>query len=392
VIDSLYIAWKYVCYNKVKTIILVAAITLVASLPLALQVLLNESEQELRARAGQTPLIAGARGSALDLVMNSLYFTDEVPSLITLRATEQIEDTGLAVAIPLYVRFQARGFPIVGTTLDYFDFRGLTVKTGRMLAMLGECVVGAEVSERLELEPGDSLVSSPETLFDLAGVYPLKMKVTGVLARSHSADDLAVFVDTRTAWVIQGLGHGHEDVTQTADNTVILSRDDRNVTANAKLMHYTEITEGNLESYHFHGDDDDYPVTALIALPQDGKSATLLRGRFLEDEHYQITRPDEVIDGLMENIFRIKNVIDAVVVIVAFGTVLTIFLVFVLSLRLRQGEIDTIFRIGCSRMTVARLLIAEIVIIALISAAFCAALLWLVQANSNELVRSLILR
>jgi putative ABC transport system permease protein len=392
VIDSLYIAWKYVTYNKVKTVILVVAITLIAALPLALQVLLNESEQQLRARAGQTPLIVGARGSALDLVMNSLYFTNEVPELITFGATDSIKDTGFAMAIPLYVRFRARGFPIVGTTLDYLDFRALTVQEGRMLAMLGECVIGAEVAARLDLKPGDTLLSSPENLFDLAGIYPLKMTVTGILNRSHSADDLAVFVDTRTAWVIEGLGHGHEDVTQTTDQSVILERDERNVTANAKLLHYTEITEENLSSFHFHGDQGEYPVTALIALPHDAKSATLLRGRLLEDQHYQITRPDDVIDGLMENIFRIKNVIDAVVVIVAFGTVLTILLVFVLSLRLRRGEIDTIFRIGCSRMTVARLLIAEIVIIALVSAAFCGSLLWLVQANSNELVRSLILR
>lgn len=391
-IDSLYIAWKYVTYNKVKTTILVLSITLIATLPLALQLLLNESEQQLRARAGQTPLLVGARGSALDLVMNSLYFTEEVPQLVTLGATQAIEDTGLALAIPLYVRFRARGFPIVGTSLDYFDFRGLTMKEGRMLAMLGECVVGAEVAAHLELAPGDSLVSSPENLFDIAGVYPLKMKVAGVLERSYSADDLAVFVDTKTAWVIQGLGHGHEDVTRTGDSSVILQREDDNVTANAKLLHYMEITEHNLASFHFHGDEGGYPLTAVIALPQDAKAATLLRGRYLEDKQYQITRPDDVIDGLMENIFRIKNVIDAVIVIVGFATVLTMILVFVLSLRLRQGEIDTIFRIGCSRMTVVRLLMAEILIIVVVSAVLCAVLLWLVQANSAELVRSLILR
>ena len=94
----------------------------------------------------------------------------------------------------------------------------------------------------------------------------------------------------------------------------------------------------------------------------------------------------------MDNIFRIKNVIDAVIVMVGFATLLTMILVFVLSLRLRQGEIDTIFRIGCSRMTVVRLLAAEILIIVVVSAGLCAALLWLVQANGAELVRSLILR
>jgi len=391
VIDSLYIAWKYVTFNKAKTSILVISITLIAFLPLALQVLLNESEQQLRARAGETPLLVGARGSALDLVMNSLYFTDEVPQLITLQAAQQVEDTGLAVSIPLYIRFRARGFPIVGTSLDYFDFRQLTINDGRMLALLGECVIGAEVAVQLGLGPGDSLVSSPENLFDIAGIYPLKMKVAGVLARSHSADDAAVFVDTRTTWVIQGLGHGHEDVTRTADSSVILQQDERNVTANAKLMHYTEITDSNMDSFHFHGDQGGYPVTAVIAVPQDDKSATVLRGRYLEDEQYQITRPDDVIDGLMENIFRIRDVIDAVIVIVGFATVLTIVLVFMLSLRLRQGEIDTIFRIGCSRLTITRLLAAEILIIFAVSAVLCTALLWLAYTNANNLVRVLIM-
>lgn len=390
--DSFYIAWKYVVFNRVKTLVLVISITLIAFLPLSLQVLLKASEQQLGARAGETPLLVGARGSALDLTMNSLYFNDEPPQLIGMQAVNQIEGTGLATSIPLYVRFRARGFPIVGTSLDYFDFRGLEIREGRWFAMLGEVVIGADVARQLELSPGDSLLSSPENLFDIAGVYPLKMKLAGVLARSHSADDSAVFADTRTAWVIQGLGHGHEDLERITDSSVIIERDPDSITANAKLLHYTEINESNLSSFHFHGNEGDYPLTAVIALPPDTRSATLLRGRYLDDPRYQITPPDEVIDGLLDKIFRIKNVIDAVIVIVGFATFLTMVLVFVLSLRLRQGEIDTIFRIGGSRMTVARLLVAEILIVLAVSTVLCAGLLWVVHGHSNELVQTLILR
>ena len=39
------------------------------------------------------------------------------------------------------------------------------------------------------------------------------------------------------------LGHGHDDVTKTRDETLVLERTEDNVTANAKLMHYAEITE-----------------------------------------------------------------------------------------------------------------------------------------------------
>jgi len=392
-IDSLYIAWKYLGFNKMRTATLVACITLISFLPASLQLLLDESERQLMSRAVVTPLVIGAKGSSLDLVMNTLYFGDEVPERISMEAADRVWDTGLALSIPAYVRFQARGHPIVGTSLDYFDFRGLVVADGRMLAVLGECVLGARAAEGLGLGPGDGLVSSPETLFDLAGIYPLKMRVVGVLQKSHTPDDLAVFVDLKTAWVIQGLGHGHEDVTRIKDPTLILERTEANVAASAKLFHFTEITEKNLESFHFHGDLSSYPITAVIAVPKDAKSGTILRGRYLsKEEPCQIVRPEDVIDALLQSIFRIKNVLDAVISVVALATVLALILVFALSLRLRQREIQTIFKLGCSRMTIARLIAAEISIIVLLSGLLCGAMIFLVNHFSNDLVRMLFIR
>jgi len=344
-------------------------------------------------RAVSTPLVVGAKGSALDLVMNTLYFDDEVPELITVEASDRVMDTHLALPIPVYIRFQARGNPIVGTTLDYFDFRGLRIAQGRQLAVLGDCVLGAKVAETLGLNPGDSLLSSPETLFDLAGVYPLKMKVVGILEKSHTSDDLAVFVDLKTAWVVQGLGHGHEDVTKLQDPTLVLKRTDKNVAATAKLYQHTEITEKNIDAFHFHGDLSQYPITAVLAVPHDDKSGTILRGRYLaRDETRQIARPADVIDGLLQNIFRVKNVLDAVISVVALATILAIILVFALSLRLRQREIQTIFKLGCRRATIARLLAAEIFIIVIMSAVFCGAMIFLVNQFSNDLVRMLFIR
>jgi putative ABC transport system permease protein len=392
-LDSLYIAWKYITFNKVKTATLVACVTLISFLPIALQLLLGESERQLMSRAVFTPLVVGAKGSSLDLVMNTIYFGDEVPELITMDASERVENTDLALSIPIYVRFKARGNPVVGTTLDYFEFRGLKIIAGRQMAVLGDCVLGAKAAESLDLKPGDSLVSSPESLFDLAGIYPLKMKVSGVLGKAHTADDLAVFVDLKTAWVIQGLGHGHQDVTRLTDPTLIYKRTESNVAATAKLYHYTEITEENIESFHFHGNLAGYPITAVITVPDNEKSGTILRGRYLsKDETRQIVKPGEVIDGLLQNIFRIKNVLDAVIAVVALATILALMLVFALSLRLRQREISTIFKLGCSRMTIVRLLAAEIFIIIFISGALCSSMIGGVNYFSNDLVRMLFIR
>jgi putative ABC transport system permease protein len=182
-------------------------------------------------------------------------------------------------------------------------------------------------------------------------------------------------------------------VTKLQDPTLVLKRTDKNVAATAKLYHHTEITEKNIEGFHFHGDLTQYPITAVLAVPRDDKSGTILRGRYLEQEETrQIVRPADVIDGLLQNIFRIKNVLDAVISVVAFATVLAIILVFALSLRLRQREIQTIFRLGCRRATIARLLAAEIFIIVITSGVICGLMILLVNQFSNDLVRMLFIR
>ncbi|MFK7848796.1 MAG: ABC transporter permease [Rhodothermales bacterium] len=387
---SLYLAWKYLAYHRLRTVTLVACITLIAVLPLSLELILKESEHQLVARAEATPLLFGARGSALDLVMNSLYFSDEIPNTTTMAAVDEIAASGLAGPIPLYVRFRARGFPIVGTTLDYLDYRGLQLAKGNHFALLGECVIGAEVAEKLGLDAGDHLLSSPETLFNIAGIYPLKMKIAGVLKPTNSADDLGVFTDVDTTMVIQGLSHGHEDLARTTDPTLIIERTDSSIRANAKLVEYTEITSDNIDSFHPHGDPADFPLTGIIALPHDEKSGTILRGRYINaDDALQVVRPGDVIDTLMVNIFRIRNLIDAVVFTVGIATLLALVLVFSLSLRLRQREIDTALKLGCSRATIARLLGAEIMIILLFSAAVAVPLLILVSRFAQPIVRSL---
>ena len=115
----------------------VACITLISFLPVSLGILLEESERQLLSRALSTPLVVGAKGSALDLVMNTLYFADEVPELINMEASEKVIESDLALPIPIYARFRTRGYPIVGTTLDYFDFRELKIAEGQFTYHVG---------------------------------------------------------------------------------------------------------------------------------------------------------------------------------------------------------------------------------------------------------------
>jgi putative ABC transport system permease protein len=390
--DIQYMAWRYLAYNRIKTTILVLSVTLIVFLPAGLKILVGQSATALTARAEATPLIIGAKGSPLELVLNSLYFESDAPPAITFSESQRVIDSQLATAIPIYTRFKARGFPIVGTTLDYFDFRSLQIETGRNMALMGECVLGSEIAAQLDLKPGSALVSSPESVFDLAGVYPLKMNVVGILKPTGTPDDRIVLVDLKTAWIIQGLAHGHQDMAKPEAAAGVLKREGNTIVANASVMQYNEITPDNMDSFHFHGDLSDFPITAVIAVPPNAKSSTLLQGKYLgDDDRVQITHPSAVMDELLETILTIQRYVVAAVVVIGFSTLMTAVLVFMLSLRLRKREIETMHRIGGSKLRVAGLIGAEIAVVVLIGLTFSGVLTLIASRFGSALIRIFIL-
>ncbi len=390
--QSLYLAWRYLAYHRFKTAILITSITLIVYLPVGLQVLVSQSAEQLTTRAETTPLIVGAKGSPLELVLNTLYFESDTPEVMRYAEVTRIVESGLATPIPLYTRFQARRHPIVGTTLDYFEFRGLRIISGRHMAMLGECVVGAEVAKILGVEPGGHIVSSPESVFDLAGVYPLKMRVAGVLEFSDSPDDNAIFVDPKTAWIIEGFGHGHQDLAAPEAGGSVLKREGNTITANASVVQYNEITAENLDTFHFHGDLGDYPVTAIIAVPPDEKSGVLLRGRYQSKEELsQILKPVTVMNELLATILTVQSYVVTAVVIVGLSTLATAVLVFMLSLRLRRREIETMVKIGGSKLSILSVLASEIVVVLVISISLAGVLTMATRWFGSTAIRALIL-
>ncbi|KPP93148.1 MAG: putative ABC transport system permease protein [Rhodobacteraceae bacterium HLUCCA08] len=377
--NALFLAFAYLRHNWARALILVVAGALILSVPVVARMLIGATQDSLTARAKATPLILGARGSQLDLAMGALYFTDDRAEPVTMQAAEDVWDSGLAVPIPLLTAFRTGEAPIVGTSLDYVEFRGLEIAQGRMFAVLGEAVLGAGIAAQLGLGPGDTVISSPENLFDLDGVYPLELRITGVLAPSGTPDDDAVLTDIKTTWVIAGIGHGHDDV--------VTPDADGNVTADAALVQFNRITPDNIDSFHFHGDPDDYPVSAVLLDPHDDRSALILRGRYLDpDSPTRIVRPDAVIGELVERIFRIRSLLDAVMVIVGASALAAMGLALFLAWRLRAPEMQTAFRIGAGRLAIARLAAAEIALLLVAMLALAAGIVLVVTSRGDGLV------
>jgi putative ABC transport system permease protein len=98
-----------------------------------------------------------------------------------------------------------------------------------------------------------------------------------------------------------------------------------------------------------------------------------------------------VTRSLLQNIFRIGALFDAILLPLGAAALLMVALVFALSLRLRQREIETIHLIGCSPLTVVRLMAAEIALIALGAGTLGLVLVQAVRAGAAEFVRHFVI-
>lgn len=384
---AIHFASRYVVRHRMQSVLLSLALGVVLALPLTVRLFAHTVEQEMRARANTTPQVLGARGSALDLMLSALYFRRQPLQSIVIRDLSPIRESHLGEAIPLHVRFHAQETPIVGTSLEYFEFRGLRFASGHAFVRLGDCVVGAHVARERGIHPGGAVFSSPEQIFDIAGVYPLKMRVMGVLAESHSPDDHAIFVDTRTAWLIEGRAHGHDDLAKPEASAAVLAREQGNVVGNASVRMYNEVTETNLGSFHFHGDEGDYPVTAAIVLPRDAKSEAILAGRYQDPKvMQQLIRPSDELDALLSTLFQIEGAILAALLLVGAAAAAVAVIVFALSFKMRQREFATLQDIGISRKTLAWVKSFEIALIGLTGVVVAGGVLAVFAAFASRLV------
>lgn len=379
-----YLALAWLRAHRGRALLVVLCVALTLLLPVAVSVFVRGYARDLAERARRTPLIVGAKGSRYDLVLSTLHFRGRLPSPTTWAELERstagdlqapVATAGdLGQAIPLHVASTARGLPVVGTTPDYHRLRGLHAARGTLPLRLGEAALGAEAARSLGLDVGGSVLTDERGLFQFGLRQPLRLRLVGVLAPTGTPDDRAVFVDLKTAWVIDGLGHLHGGPAE-IDPSQVLGRDpERGTVMGAGVKEATEITPENEASFHVHGDPATFPLTSFLVLPVDDKAATILKGRYRLSETAQMLEPPEVVEELLGLVFKVKAFFDANVLLVSVATGLLLGLVVLLTLRVRRREFETLARIGCGRGTLVRIVLTEWLVLVVLGVGLAALL------------------
>ncbi len=375
-----FLTWSHLRRNPGRTAILVACTALALFLPVAGALLVSGYERDLVARARATPMVLGSKGNRFDLVLTALYFRASKLAPITQGAAQDLQAEGNGTVIPLHLGYTARQRPVVGTTPEYFELRKLLAAQGTLPLLLGDACVGADVARDLQLAPGGALFSDPRELYDIAVPPALKLRVCGVLPRTGSADDGAVFVDVKTGWVLEGLAHGHQDPQRGVDPGLVLRQDrDKDgrdgIVLSEAMIEYNEITEQNVADFHFHGDPAHLPLTAVLFVPDSPKAATMTKAKVNFKGDLQMLIPEVVVRDLVAFVFQLKKLFDALTLTLGGITAALTALVLLLSARLRRREMQTLHRLGCSPRTVTLLYVGEVAFMFALGAALALVLL-----------------
>ncbi len=363
----LFLAWKHASFRWRRSLLLLVSISLCLSTPLAIHWMTGDIERALLRRARDVPFLVGRPGSALDLVVASLYFRPQSLADLEYGLLEDLQQGELVRVLPVHLKHTARQAPIVGTTLEYFSRLGLEVAEGTLPLRLGDCVLGAGVAQRWQLGPGDHLLSDSESFLNPAGQLPLKMRITGVLQRTGTIDDQAVFVDVKSCWLMDGIGHGHEDAVSVSEEQR-LSSEGRSVTIGANVQKYTEITAENVSTFHFHGDMRTFPLTAILAFPVSERAAILWEGRQQQRQDTITVIPAVIVAELIGLLINLQTVVDVVAGLLGLATLLLLGFLISLSLQLRHEELETLQALGASQKVRGQLIACDLLMILLAAA------------------------
>ena len=147
--------------------------------------------------------VLGARGSALQLVLNTVYHLETSPGNIPWSLYKEIEaDPRVSLAIPYAVGDNYKGYRIVGTTTEIFtDFEyqegyKFEVQAPGMIfdPNLREAVVGATAARDLGLKLGDKIHPYHGIRYDESQKHAEQYVIIGIMKPTNTPSDRVIWI------------------------------------------------------------------------------------------------------------------------------------------------------------------------------------------------------
>lgn len=199
-------ALKNMAIRRAKLIMTALSVVIASGVALLAYNISTQISDGIVNTAAKYDIIIGPSGSATQLAMNTMFFTDKPLGTIPYALVDELEATGqINAVVPFSMGDSYNAAPIVGTDAALLD--GKVLAKGEMFTQPLQAVVGADVASAYSLSVGDSIVTSHGLSQSGAAHAASPLTVVGVLKRTDTAYDNAVFTPVETVWAL----HDHEN-------------------------------------------------------------------------------------------------------------------------------------------------------------------------------------
>ena len=164
---------------------------------------MHQLEERMGRDARGIDLVAGAKGSPLQVILSAIYHLDVPTGNIPLAQAKEIAKHRMVKkTIPLALGDTYKGFRIVGTNHDYVAHYGAKPAAGRLWEKPMEAVIGAEIAQRLGHAVGATFIGAHGIADAGSDHGDAPYSVVGVLAPSGTVLDRLVLVSVESVWLV----------------------------------------------------------------------------------------------------------------------------------------------------------------------------------------------
>lgn len=212
------LSWKNLIHRPLSMLLSVLLFTLGVGLITLLLLLNKQLQSQFDKNQAGINLVLGAKGSPLQLILNSMYHIDAPNGNIPIKQIRPFLNPKhplISVAVPLSIGDNYKGYRIIGTNHTLVDslYHG-KIQSGKRWNRDMEVSIGASVAQQTGLKIGDKFRSSHglvnDGLNEHADSEPFV--VVGVFEKTGSVMDQLILTNTESVWQVHdGHDHNHDE-------------------------------------------------------------------------------------------------------------------------------------------------------------------------------------
>jgi putative ABC transport system permease protein len=197
------IVWKSLRQHALSTVVTALSIALAGGLLMSVWVVKEQAKATFTGVNEGFDAVLGARGSKLQLVLNSIFHLESSPGNLAWADYQDVaHNPNVELAVPIAVGDNYHGYRLVGTTQEYFS--QVEYAPGEKFAVQPggavfdparkEAVVGDFVARKMNLKVGDTFHPFHGLIFDEKSQHAETYTVVGILKPSNTPADRVIWI------------------------------------------------------------------------------------------------------------------------------------------------------------------------------------------------------